>query len=325
MKTIRVFTSYEVSTYEFERYFSLAARNHDVRFIINKSGPADLAVVLNYVRGFHYVWGRHLSTLKLLQEPETNGLIYRFTRSHSPVFDQVWCHNADPNDPRQKEVPPLLADHLGAEPRLTAPKTRTVSVIASVLSNLPGHKNRNEFIGRIESEKLDVDVFGRGRHEIATKNEGLEPYMYSIAIENSIQKSYWTEKFIDCIMCDTIPLYHGAPNLGEYFDSRTFIELPINDFEAAKKILSSLTSDDYLHRMPFLLEVKNQLLTEFNLGLRLVDHLEGRKLEHSSATFRRLWTLDSITHIVVVIASSILKLASRVSRTVRNVRSTNEI
>ena len=58
-------------------------------------------------------------------------------------------------------------------------------------------------------------------------------YQYSIAIENSRQTHYFTEKLLDCLLTKTIPIYYGCPNIAEYFDTRGWILLEtadINEF-----------------------------------------------------------------------------------------------
>jgi hypothetical protein len=55
------------------------------------------------------------------------------------------------------------------------------------------------------------------------KSEGLIPYMYSIVLENDKYPSYFTEKLTDCFVTGTIPIYRGAPDIGDYFDTSGMI------------------------------------------------------------------------------------------------------
>ena len=66
----------------------------------------------------------------------------------------------------------------------------------------------------------DVEKFGAGagRH-IATKEEGLIPYLFHIAIENSKINNYFSEKLLDCFATSTVPVYWGCPNIGEFFNT----------------------------------------------------------------------------------------------------------
>ena len=51
--------------------------------------------------------------------------------------------------------------------------------------------------------------------------------MYSVAIESSSEKNYFTEKLIDCLITKTIPVYWGCPNINDYFDTSYWI--PVNN------------------------------------------------------------------------------------------------
>lgn len=75
-----------------------------------------------------------------------------------------------------------------------------------------------------------------------TKWDGLEKYSYSIAIENSCLENYFSEKFTDCILSWTIPIYYGCPNIDKYFSKDCYYWLDINSpncFEELDKILNT--------------------------------------------------------------------------------------
>ena len=42
--------------------------------------------------------------------------------------------------------------------------------------------------------------------------------MFSIAIENSQEANYISEKLIDCFLQKVVPVYWGAPNIEKFFD-----------------------------------------------------------------------------------------------------------
>ena len=56
-------------------------------------------------------------------------------------------------------------------------------------------------------------------------------YQFSIAIENSRQKYYFTEKLLDCLVTKTIPIYYGCSNIADYFDTRGWILLETLDVD----------------------------------------------------------------------------------------------
>lgn len=47
--------------------------------------------------------------------------------------------------------------------------------------------------------------------------------MYSVVVESSQEKNYFSEKIIDCLITKTIPVYWGCPNINEFFDTSYWI------------------------------------------------------------------------------------------------------
>jgi glycosyl transferase, family 25 len=68
-------------------------------------------------------------------------------------------------------------------------------------------------------------------------------FQFSIAIENSQQPNYFTEKLMDCLITKTIPIYWGCPNISEYFDTTGWIIF--NDIDDLKQKLSLLNDSYY--------------------------------------------------------------------------------
>ncbi|MCX2477770.1 glycosyltransferase family 10 [Pedobacter sp. MC2016-15] len=86
---------------------------------------------------------------------------------------------------------------------------------------------RINVLDQILKSDLDIDIYGRNWYinDDRYKGEqhvGLLPYEYSIAIENSHEKNYISEKFFDCVLCNTVPIYNGAPNISDVYDQNYF-------------------------------------------------------------------------------------------------------
>jgi hypothetical protein len=108
--------------------------------------------------------------------------------------------------------------------------------------------------------------FGRGFRDLPEKWEGLAPYRYSVAIENSRHDHYWTEKIADCFLAGTVPIYWGAPNVSDYFPADAMIIIDTLDpAEAARIIKTEATPEAYQRRLPALREAKRLILEEYNL------------------------------------------------------------
>jgi hypothetical protein len=118
-------------------------------------------------------------------------------------------------------------------------KHRMCSLIASKKAKQTGHKMRHEVAKWIRETEKDVEIMGRGYRPFAEKAEGLAPFRYSIVIENSRESNYFTEKLIDAMLCGTIPIYWGCPNIGEFFDTNGIILCQsLGDIQAAVQRLS---------------------------------------------------------------------------------------
>ncbi len=129
-------------------------------------------------------------------------------------------------------------------------KSRMASLIASARRELEGHRLRHEVAADIRSRGLDVDVMGRGYTPFERKEEGLLPYRYSVVIENVREADYFTEKIVDACLCETVPIYWGAPNIGEYFDPRGMIIC--NSREEIRAALAKISPEDYRQRLEWI-------------------------------------------------------------------------
>ena len=148
------------------------------------------------------------------------------------------------------------------------PKTKLISAISSNKSWLSGHKKRLGFLSKLP---INVDLFGRGFREIEKKEEGLNDYMFSIAIENDVYSSYFTEKVLDCFATGTVPIYFGDKSISKFFDERGI--LFFESSEEMKNIIDNCTQDHYNEMLPY---IKNNLQTVkgFDLSeLHILKHI----------------------------------------------------
>lgn len=165
--------------------------------------------------------GRRKAQLSLMiVEPDAvHAKHLRLARLFHRRFYRVLTKNAGllgaiPNGVRFVFGSTFLPDPAGVDTM----KTREVSLIASSKRIWEGHLLRHAVVDRIRAEGLPVDVMGRGYRPFADKAEGLAPYRYSVVIENLREPSYFTEKLVDAALCRTVPIYWGAPDIGDYFD-----------------------------------------------------------------------------------------------------------
>lgn len=74
--------------------------------------------------------------------------------------------------------------------------------------------------------------------------------MFHVAVENSKHNNYFTDKVLDCFGTKTLPIYWGAPNIGEWYDERGIITF--NDENELVEIINKLTPEDYYSRLPYI-------------------------------------------------------------------------
>jgi hypothetical protein len=153
------------------------------------------------------------------------------------------------------------------EDRKIHEKTKETSIIASVKRKTIGHNLRHNII---QSNLIELDLFGNGYNPIENKITALKDYRFSLIIENEKMDNWFTEKIIDCLVTGTIPIYWGCPNIGDYFDTRGFIIIEsIEDLATKKNMLNDAT---YFEMLPY-------IKTNFELAKNYTDfwsRLEGK-------------------------------------------------
>lgn len=104
-----------------------------------------------------------------------------------------------------------------------AEKVGNVSLIASAKRTTEGHRLRHRVVAWARQHEIPLDPFGRAYRPVENVAEALLPYRHSVVIENCRFPGYFTEKLIDCLLCRTIPIYWGDPNVADHFDTRGMI------------------------------------------------------------------------------------------------------
>lgn len=100
-------------------------------------------------------------------------------------------------------------------------KTKLISMTSSDKELCELHRERKR-IARKYKDKIDVyGTIDGGNYCDAI--DTLEPYMYSVVIENYIDDIWFTEKICNCFATKTIPIYYGARDIGNYFNTKGII------------------------------------------------------------------------------------------------------
>jgi len=129
------------------------------------------------------------------------------------------------------------------------------------------HKRLN-FLEKILKTDLDIDIYGRGlqikdsryKGSPENKHDVLRKYKFSIAIENCCEKNYVSEKFFDCVLNDTVPIYYGSPNIHEVYNSECFLDLSLD--KEPDKILPALEYENFIDHLKY---AKNKYFNNYNI------------------------------------------------------------
>ena len=160
-------------------------------------------------------------------------------------------------------------------------KTKLVSMIYSEKTWLFGHRLRHiiakTLIPQMGYDK--IDFFGRATpNPLELKSEGTNPYMFQVAIENAQRRFYFADKIYDCFVTGTVPIYWGAPNIGDFFDMRGI--LTFNHPNELKEILESLSPEKYESMLDGVKEnferVKKYIRPDDLLFENIIDRLRER-------------------------------------------------
>ena len=125
-------------------------------------------------------------------------------------------------------------------------KPKLMSIMVSYKKNTIGHIYRHALVAHILKYNWPIDIWGNGTDEYKRKNvigmgmggtsggvggansknikgnfnsmgEMCKEYAFTIAIENTSHDHYFTEKLINPLIYNTIPIYLGCKKVNEYF------------------------------------------------------------------------------------------------------------
>ena len=137
-------------------------------------------------------------------------------------------------------------------------KTKNVSILCSNKVMCPMHKFRNNIAFLCKNEGL-ADTFGTfdgGKR--ADLSDVLLNYRYSICIENDIRPYYFTEKLLNAIATQTIPVYLGAAKIDQFFNPDGIIKITTKD--DIKQVLKQCTEEEYNNRLSAILDNYKRVL-----------------------------------------------------------------
>ena len=128
-----------------------------------------------------------------------------------------------------------------------APVRDRLSVIVSSQSRTPLQQQRQRLVDFLHSRLNEIDVFGRGRAQLADKADVLGVNRYHLAVENSFHPGYWTEKLADPVLMNNYVFYGGHSSYRTSFDAKSIQEIDPYDFERAYATISEALNEGLWH------------------------------------------------------------------------------
>ncbi len=173
----------------------------------------------------------------------------------------------------------------------------------AVISN-PHSVNRIKFIKQLSQYKR-VDIFGRTPHsnstsphfapvtdhdkatrtyaDLARQNISLfANYKFVVCFENSIAREFLTEKLPNVLLGRSLPVYMGAPNVGDYFNKDAFVNYHDHQesFDWMVERVIDLDQDDQQYAaMLNAASVTSANLSHMNAKLAEVDSLFSQMIQ----------------------------------------------
>jgi len=195
-----------------------------------------------------------------INHPESTILI----QHHAAV---PWFYGMDFKTDQGLSHVPLLNNYLELQDleKLRAPKkTKLISCVVSAKRISPGQAWRIDLAEALKHFFADeIDLWGFGWNPLSNKQNAIDPYKYSLVIENDFSENYWTEKLSDAILGRAIPIYAGASKVQNYFSGKIPQIKYANDLNLAIEQIKKIIDSDYDSQD---LDInRSQILFEHNL------------------------------------------------------------
>jgi len=159
-------------------------------------------------------------------------------------------------------------------------KTKLCSFIVSNKRWTKGHNYR---LSVLEKYRDKVDFFGRGTNKQlpwtlevngnveSGKILGLKDYMFSFVFENTNYETAMSEKVTDCFAVGTIPIFWGAPDIGDFYNMDGIIMYDDNfDF-------SMLSSEYYYSKMDSIKDNLNRSINALSAeDYFFINYIDGK-------------------------------------------------
>jgi hypothetical protein len=144
----------------------------------------------------------------------------------------------------KKYIPYIMGCYrIPKEQQQVYPKTKLLSHLVTRQTSTPAHQMRHVLANFLKQTDFPITIFGANYTPYPTKLDAHKDFMFSIVIMNSSENFYITEWLIDCLLCGTIPIFYGCPDIQHFFNKDAIIQM--KDINSIFEILPRLTPEFY--------------------------------------------------------------------------------
>lgn len=141
-----------------------------------------------------------------------------------------------------------------------------VSFMCGPKHMIEGHRLRHRIYNSVDNITIPTKYFFEGDKRPCWNS------MYHIAVENSTNKNYFTEKIIDAFLSKTIPVYWGCPNIDQFFNMDGVITF--DDEKEMYEKVNKLTPEFYYSKKDAIEENYNTAMEYADFVGRIRDFLK---------------------------------------------------
>ena len=159
-------------------------------------------------------------------------------------------------------------------------KSKKCSIILAAHRGLNGqysdpgamYQHRENLLLEILKSDLDIDIYGRNwdisdpRYKGAAplKEDALRDYEFSIALENSRENYYLSEKLSDCFLNNCVPIYDGCNYAHKFYNPMSFEKIDMTSptvIEDIRYIIEG-SNEKYINHV---IDSKNKYFKDYNI------------------------------------------------------------
>lgn len=205
--------------------------------------------------------------------------VYDFVEKNSTLFDYVYTHDSrllDRIDNGRLILWGTVCDY-GDNGGMYGdmPKTKNISLVSSNKKMCVLHEARIKLAFDLQ-DKIDCMGTYNGGKFVGNADIYGE-YRFSVAFENYISDYWFTEKICNCFAWNTVPIYYGARQIGEFFNTDGIIQ--VKSVAEIGRVVDYLLTDDnaereYNSRLDAIKDNRQRVVAFENFEKRFFDTYE---------------------------------------------------